>query len=163
MTQEDRQLKITSYGKAYETIIETLKLFPKEMWKYKPSPNEWSIHEIIIHLADSEANSYIRCRRFIAETGNTVMAYDQDLWTNKLNYHNQNTDDALELFRLLRLMSYNLIKDLPEKTWANVIYHPENGLMTMDEWLNIYEEHPYKHLNQMRRNFEKWKKVEVTR
>lgn len=162
MTQDDRKQKIESFGKGFTAVAETLKNLPKEMWKYKPSPKEWSVHEIIIHLADSEANSYIRCRRFIAETGNTVMAYDQDLWANKLNYHDQNADDALELFRLLRVMTYNLIKDLPEKTWANVIYHPENGLMSMDEWLNIYEEHPYKHANQMKRNFEKWRKVEVS-
>lgn len=162
MTQDDRKQKIESFGKGFNAISETLKNLPKEMWKFKPSPKEWSVHEIIIHLADSEANSYIRCRRFIAETGNTVMAYDQDLWANKLNYHDQNPDDALELFRLLRVMTYNMIKDLPEKTWANVIYHPENGLMSMDEWLNIYEEHPYKHAGQMKRNFEKWRKVEMS-
>jgi len=57
------------------------------MWQYKPGPDRWSIHEIIVHLADSEANSYIRCRRFIAERGSRVMGYDENRWGNSLNYH----------------------------------------------------------------------------
>ncbi|MCX6150988.1 MAG: DinB family protein [Ignavibacteriales bacterium] len=154
MTPEERKEKIESYGKAYDNLEEALKQFPKEMWKYKPSPAEWSIHEIIIHLADSEANSYTRCRRFIAEPGSGVLGYDQDLWANSLNYHNQSTDDALALFKYLRLMSYNLIKDLPQKVWANVVEHSENGLMTMDDWLKIYENHIPVHIAQMKRTYQ---------
>ena len=156
MIKEERELKLESYGTANEKLISELSSLPKEMWQFKPSPAEWSIHEIIIHLADSEANSYIRCRRFIAEPGSMVMGYDQDLWANSLKYHNQSTEEALELFRLLRLMSYNLIKDLPEKTWANVVEHSENGIMTMDDWLDIYEKHIPAHIEQMKRIYAMW-------
>ena len=46
MTNEERAQKINSYGKAYETLVEALKQFPKEMWQFKPSDG-WSIHEIV--------------------------------------------------------------------------------------------------------------------
>ena len=36
--------------------------FPREMRQWKPAPDQWSIHEVIVHLADSEANGYARCR-----------------------------------------------------------------------------------------------------
>jgi len=39
------------------------------MWQYRPAPDRWTIHEIVVHIADSEANSYIRCRRCLAEKG----------------------------------------------------------------------------------------------
>jgi hypothetical protein len=81
MTPQERKSKIRSYGKAYTELKQALRKFPKRMWKYKPAPERWSIHEIIVHLADSEANSYIRCRRFIAEPGKQVFGYDQDVWT----------------------------------------------------------------------------------
>jgi len=158
MTQEERQAKLESYGNAYNNLIATLNELPKEMWQYKPSPAEWSIHEIIVHLADSEANSYIRCRRFIAEPGTMVMGYEQDLWASELKYHAQNADDALELFRLLRQMSYNLIRNISQKTWANVVEHSEFGIITMDDWLNTYENHIPIHVAQIKRNFENWKK-----
>jgi hypothetical protein len=129
------------------------------MWQFKPAPDRWSIHEIIVHLADSEANSFVRCRCFVAEPGKTIMAYNQDLWASRTDYHRQSTDDALELFRLLRKSSYDLIKTLPDEAWLSTIIHPEVGSMAFEKWLVIYEEHVRKHIEQMRRNYDAWKKT----
>jgi uncharacterized damage-inducible protein DinB len=118
MTRKDR---IESYSKGYEKLVAGLNDMPKEILQFKPSPEKWSVHEIIIHMADSEVNSYSRARKFIAEPGSTIMAYDQDSLAVKSDYHNQNIDDALELFKWLRKMTYNVIKDLPDETWNNTI------------------------------------------
>ena len=158
MTNQERSQKIESYGQAYERLVEGLKQFPQEMWHFKPAPGDWSIHEIVVHITDSEANSYIRCRRFIAEPGQTVMAYDEQGWAIALNYHQQSTDDALELFKWLRRNSYNLIKNLPEPVWSQTIEHPENGTMTLDDWLITYEDHIPAHINQMRQVYVEWSK-----
>jgi hypothetical protein len=158
MTSEERKQKIESYGSAYNQLVEALKQFPPEMWQFKPSPDHWSIHEIVVHIADSEANSYIRCRRFIAEPGQAVMAYDEQGWATNLRYHDQSTDEALELFKWLRLKSYPLIRSLPEAVWSNTVYHPENGTMILDDWLDIYERHIPEHVAQMQVNYEAWSK-----
>lgn len=157
MTHEERKRKIESYGQAYEPLVAALRGFPREMWQWKPAPDRWSIHEILIHLADSEANAYVRCRRFIAEPDQPVMAYDQDVWARKLHYHAQNPEEALELFRWLRRMSYHLIRDLPESAWASRVRHPEQPDYTFDRWLDIYERHTSGHIEQMRKNYEAWK------
>ena len=156
MTPAERHAKIVAYGEAYDLLSGALKQFPKDMWQYKPGPDRWSIHEIIVHLADSEANSYIRCRRFIAERGSRVMGYDENRWGNSLNYHGQKPEDALELFRLLRRMSYFLIKDLPDAVWSHTVDHSENGIMSMDDWLGIYTDHVAQHLQQMRATHAAW-------
>jgi len=149
---------IESYSKGYEKIISALNELPKEMWSFKPAPDKWSVHEILIHLADSEVNSYSRARKMIAEPGSTLMAYDQDLLAVKTNYPAQDTNTALELFKWLRKMSYDLIKTLPEETWSNSVIHPENGKMTLDDWLKSYENHVTLHVNQMKRNLADWQK-----
>jgi hypothetical protein len=156
MTSEERNHKIESYGAAYQRLIAALERFPREMWQFRPSPDRWTIHEIIIHIADSEANSYIRCRRFIAEPGSTVLGYDETKWARDLRYHEQSTDDALELFKWLRHTSYTLIKDLPESAWSNTVNHAENGIMTMSDWLDIYERHIPEHVEQMQSVHEYW-------
>jgi len=156
MTHDERRQKIESYGRAYDQLVEALKKFPREMWQFKPAPDRWSIHEIIVHLADSEASSYVRCRFFAAEPGKPVMPYDQDLWAQKLNYHAQSTEDALQLFRWLRKMSYDLIKNVPESAWSNCLQHPEHADYTFDRWLDIYERHTGGHISQMRKNLEAW-------
>lgn len=146
------------YGQGPELLIQALKEFPTTMWTYKPSANSWSIHEVIIHLADSEANSYVRCRCLIAEPGKTIMAYDQDAWAIKLDYHTTSTVEAIEIFKVLRKASYNRIKNIAdESTWNNTIHHPENGLMTMDNWLTEYASHVPIHIVQMKRVYEAWK------
>ncbi len=157
MSPQERRSKIRSYGKAYEELKKALRKFPKKMWKFKPAPDRWSIHEIIVHLADSEANSYIRCRRLIAEPGSKVLGYDQEVWTQALSYHKQNTDEALELFKCLRRGSYNIIKSLPDSVWSNIVEHSESGTMTFERWLEIYEKHTRGHIAQMQKNYEAWK------
>ena len=157
MTPQERKRKIRSYGKASAELKKALRKFPKRMWKYKPAPDRWSIHEIIIHLADSEANSFIRCCRFIAEPGKAVLGYDQDVWARELQYHRRSTEEALDLFKLLRIAAYNLIKSLPESTWTNTVEHSERGTMSFERWLEIYENHPHKHISQMGKNYEAWK------
>jgi hypothetical protein len=154
---KERARKIESYGNAHDYLVRALEEIPREMWHFRPSEDEWTVHETVIHITDSEANSYARCRRFIAEPGEAVMSYDENRWRVVLDYPSQSTEDALELFRLLRRASYNLIRDLPEGVWANTAYHPENGVMTLDDWLDVYERHIPEHVEQMRRVHGEWR------
>ncbi len=142
MTSQERQQKIEAYGQAHSQLTDVLKQFPQEVWNYKSSPDRWSIKEILVHLADSEANAFVRCRRLIAEPGKTVMAYDQNQWSKALNYANQTAEDTLELLK---------------SVWSNKIIHPERGEQTLDTWLDIYSKHVQSHINQMQRNYEEWK------
>lgn len=156
MSDKARAAKIDSYGAAHAELVSALERFPREMWQYKPDPEMWSIHEIVVHITDSEANSYIRCRRFLAEPGQPLMAYDEGQWARALNYHEQSADDALELFRWLRKKSYDLIRVAPDKVWSRECFHPENGTMTMDDWLDAYERHVRDHVVQMEGVYERW-------
>ena len=156
LSPETRALKIASYGSSYETLVVGLEKFPAEMWNFRDEHGCWSIHEHLAHIADSEANSYIRCRRFIAEPGQPLMAYDENGWANALRYADLSAKNAMELFRLLRRQTYELIRSLPESVWANVCYHPENGDMTLDDWLLIYESHIPEHLGFMQENYDAW-------
>ena len=152
MTQEERTRTIESYGNAYHLLTEALRQFPRPMWQYKPAPDRWSIHEIIVHVSDSEANSYIRVRRGLAEPGSAVLGYDQDAWALRLDYHQQSTEEYLELFRWLRHTTYQLIKNQPRSVWAHTYEHSANGTTTLEQWLVAYESHVPGHIHQMQKN-----------
>lgn len=160
MEHNERKAKLERYGEAAALLQAALTRFPRAMWEFKPTPTDWSIRELVVHIADSEANSYIRCRRFIAEPGSAVMAYDEEQWARALDYQSQSPEDALELFRWLRGNSYRLIRDLPVSVWANTINHSENGVMTMDEWLEVYARHIPEHIIQMEQVYQTWQKSE---
>jgi hypothetical protein len=161
MDKAERDALIEKFRTAYDEFAAALDGIPKEAWLFKPEPKEWSVHEVIIHLADSETNSYLRARRLIAEPGQPLMGYDQDVWAMKLDYHSQSTEDALQVVRLVRQMSYELIKDLPEETWSNTVVHPEyQDPYTFTRWLQIYADHPRVHAEQIRNNYAIWKQQE---
>jgi hypothetical protein len=156
LSTEERNRKIESYGTAYERVVKTLHALPEEMWSYKPAPSEWSVHEIIVHLADAEANGYVRFRRFVAEPGSKVMAYDQNRWAKHLDYKKQDMADSLQLFKYLRSTTYALLKELPEELWTNTVQHSESGTITLEDWLENYDNHIAVHIAQMENNLKLW-------
>ena len=91
MKRDDGRQKVESFGRAPALLSGALRQFPKKMWLYKPSADHWSIHEIILHLADSEASAYLHCRRFIAEPGSQVPEFDAARWASSLGYFHQST------------------------------------------------------------------------
>lgn len=160
MDKQERAAKVEAYGKAYDLLTEALQKFPKEMWDFEPTQG-WSIRQIVVHITDSEANSFVRCRRLVAEPGSAVLGYNEETWAKTLHYEQQDADDALQLFKWLRLTSYKLIKAIPESTWAHTIEHSENGTMTMEDWLNVYSSHVPDHISQMQAVYNEWKEQNV--
>ncbi len=158
LVPEERKQKIESFGAAYARIRKVLRPMSVEALHYKPDSSSWSTHEIIIHLADAEANGYVRFRRFIAEPGSKVMGYDQDYWADRLDYSGQNMDEALILFKTLRSMTYPLLKKISEEQWFATVEHSERGIMTLEDWLEACDNHVKAHLLQIAGNFEMWKK-----
>ncbi|WP_420642795.1 DinB family protein [Candidatus Leptofilum sp.] len=151
-----RAEKIALYGQAAELLEVALAKFPREMWQYRSEVDDWTIHEIIVHITDSEANSYVRCRRFIAEPGEQLMAYDENQWARVLDYHKLDADTAVSLFKWLRQSSYELIQTVPEATWQNKAHHSEEGKMAFADWLDIYSRHVPDHIAQMERICQAW-------
>ena len=75
---------------------------------------------------------------------------------DRRSYADRSTDDALELFRTLRQQTHDLITTLPESTWPHTCYHPENGNMSRDDWLDVYAVHIPGRLGCMRENYNAW-------
>jgi hypothetical protein len=51
----------------------------------KTDAEGWSPRQVIHHMADSEAQSYARLRRLIAEPGTTIQGYDEGKWAEDSN------------------------------------------------------------------------------
>jgi DinB superfamily len=158
-----RSPKLESFGHAPALLATVLRELPKQMWLYKPSAERWSVHEIILHLADSEAISYMVCRHFIAEPGSPLLNFDGARWAETLGYFHQSTREALELVRHLRRMTYQLLLTLPEPVWERTVEHPTQGALTLSRWIEIQERHIPHHLDQMKQNHENWRETSPMR
>ncbi len=163
MDKAERTALIERYRTAFDEFEAALNEIPKEAWLFKPAPKEWSVHQVVVHLADSETNSYLRARRLVADPNKPLMAYDQDEWANKLNYHDQSTEDALALTRFVRKMTYDFIRKLPDAVWNNSAVHPEyTEPYPFTKWLKIYADHPREHAKQISDNYRLWKEQKKT-
>lgn len=163
MNQVERKAMIEEYGRGFDLLSAALAQVPPEARKWKPAPSEWSINEILVHMADSECVGAVRARILIAEPGAKIMPYEEDIWAAALDYQNQNADDALQLFKFLRRTTYNVLKTLPDQVFSNSAIHPTGGYpeygedYTLEKWLRIYTRHVRDHLEQMQKTGNAWK------
>src|SRR5271170_3955793 len=156
MTRDERRRMLESFGRGPALLSAALRQFPKKMWLYKPAAERWSIHEIILHLADSEASGYVRCRRWIAEPGNSGDEIDAARWAGSLGYFYQSTREALEIIRRLRKMTYQLLARLPEPAWSRRAENPLDGNWSLEDWVERQERHIPYHIEQMKQNHAIW-------
>lgn len=158
----ERKEKIELYGRGYDLLKAALAEIPREAWRFKPDPREWSVYEVLIHLADSESNAALRARKLIVEPGGTLMGYDQDKWAIELDYHDQEYEDALETVRLVRKTTYVLLLKQPEEVFEHAVKHPEyEEPYTFEQWLNSYSAHIPGHIEQIRNNYKLWRDTQA--
>lgn len=157
MKIEERAQRIQEYGRGFDLLTDALTEIPREAWDFKPAPDQWSIHETLIHMADSEMVGVMRLHTLIAEPGSTVLPYNEGKWAEALGYRNQDVEDALQLFKLLRQTTHHLLQALPAQVFAHSVTHPDwQEPYTVEKWLVIYARHVPEHIEQMRKTFEVW-------
>jgi hypothetical protein len=156
VTRDEKRQRLESFGRGPALLSAALRHFPKKMWLYRQSAERWSIHEIIHHLADSEASGYVQCRSFIAEPGSRALQPDASRWASSLGYFHQSTREALDLIRRLRRMTYQLLVNLPEHAWFYAVENSDGTQMNLEGWLDRQERHIPHHIAQMHQNFVSW-------
>ena len=116
---------------------------------FQPAPGKWGVRTIVCHLADTETVLAMRLRQVIAEDNPLMPAMNQDLWAERLDYSKRKLSPALEAFRRTRAENFELLKDLPETTFARTGQHTERGTVTLLDLLRTYAAHAEKHVQQI--------------
>lgn len=115
----------------------------------RPAPGKWSAAEIACHLADTEMVFGFRLRQLLAEDIPTVQPFDQDKWA--ANYLGVSADQAVEVFTALRGWNLQLIEtSLPAEANRTAI-HPQRGVFTLQNFVELMAGHDLNHLSQLRR------------
>ncbi len=161
MNKQERDEKIEQYGHGYELLTSALAPLlkaPGEARTFKASPSDWSVHEIIVHMADSESMAALRVRKLIVEPGSTLMGYEEAKWADALDYQKQDPEDALQIIKLARQTTYRLLKTLPDEVFSHAVKHAEDSEpYTFDKWLSIYARHIPDHIEQIKKCYELWR------
>jgi DinB superfamily len=115
-------------------------------------PGRWSIHEIILHSADSEMQGTFRIRKTWCEPPAVWPVHDQDVWSRVLDYQGQGTEArerALTLIATLREQTLPLFRRATGEDWRKSGTHPEFGVLTLRNLLELYADHSERHVGQI--------------
>ncbi|HEX8965924.1 MAG TPA: DinB family protein [Patescibacteria group bacterium] len=136
------------YITAYKDLIKVVKnLSPKQL-DFKISLTEWSIHEVIVHIADTEMIFCERIRRIIAEENPTLTPFNQEQWANNMFYNKQDYKLALNWFKLQRESTFALLQLLTKKEWERKAMK-DGKEVTLFDIFNIAKKHIQTHLAQI--------------
>ena len=158
MTRAEREGWFTRYEQGPALLRAAWDAIPAEARQWRPAPNTWSAHEIIVHCADSETNAAMRIRYLAAEISPTIAGYDQDVWAATFDYHRLAVDLSFAQIAATRAWTAAFIRSLPESAWSRAGRHTEyDQPYTAETWLQVYGEHLEIHARQLKRNLDAWR------
>ena len=141
----DKYQEATNY---FENLVKSLKSTDLDT----KAPGEWSARQIIHHMADSEAQSYARLRRILAEPeGSVIQGYDEGAWaeSKNLGYEELEITHSFNVTIAVRNASADLIRRMSLTDLEKYGTHTERGKFTINDWLKAYANHPLDHGSQL--------------
>ncbi len=132
-------------------IWDAIEGLTEEELRYKPAPNKWSIHQILIHVTDSEISATPRLKKVLAEDEPILVSFDQDAWANTLSYDLLDREQYLHLFKLLRTSMQPILDNLTSEQSRRVGMYIDQERFTFKQLLEFRVQHVRDHLDQIER------------
>jgi uncharacterized damage-inducible protein DinB len=142
---------IEEYGRGYAMLREAIEGLAEDELRYKPAPDKWSIHQILIHVTDSEISSTSRLKKVLAEEEPLLISFDQNAWANNLGYDLMDREQHLLLFKLLRSSMQTILDNLTSEQGERVGVYVDQGRFTFKQLLEYRVQHVRDHLAQIER------------
>jgi DinB superfamily len=116
----------------------------------RPAAGEWSVLELVGHLADAELVMSGRYRWTISQDKPPLLGYDQDLWVARLRHRDARPEELLAVFSALRAANLRLWRQSTAEDRDRVAMHSERGPESYGLMFRMLAGHDRFHLNQMR-------------
>lgn len=149
LTATERAALIETYRAGHAEVLAALDGITDPELDARPYDGEWTVREIVHHLADSEMTGAIRLRLLVATENPQIVGYDQEAFANRL-YYDRPIAPSLEAFRAARATTAAILDRLTEAEWLREGTHSEVGRYTLTRWLELYAAHAHAHANQIR-------------
>ena len=115
---------------------------------WKPSPERFSVAEVLAHLSHSEGHCYrMRLDRFMAETRPEFESDDAQMYLDL--YRGADAEKALDQFEHQREANIEFLRNLPDSAGHRIALHREFGEITLAQMLNEWALHDLGHIRQV--------------
>jgi hypothetical protein len=118
--------------------------------RWRPSENEWSILEVLCHLADEEVEDFrVRLELTLRVDGSPWPPIDPPQAALERNYRGQDARDVLDRFAAERAASIAWLKTLSGANWSAEHHHASLGVLRAGDLLASWAAHDALHLKQI--------------
>jgi uncharacterized damage-inducible protein DinB len=135
--------------------IETLRRLPERLRAVVAGLNDtqldtpyreggWTVRQLVHHVADSHANSYVRVKMALTEEDPTITAYDEAAWA-RLPDSQMPIEVSLPLIEAVHARLVSLLESMSEADYQRTFRHPERGQVTLANNLALYDWHSRHH------------------
>lgn len=125
---------------------------PPEDARWKPSPRDWSLLEIVCHLCDEEAEDFrTRLRITIASPEEPWPGIDPERAVVERRCNERDLHERLDHFAQERRASIGWLRSLPRPDWSVAHEHPKLGPIRAGDLLLAWAAHDALHLRQVAR------------
>jgi hypothetical protein len=105
----------------------------------------WTVRQLVHHVADSHANSYVRFRLALTEDWPTIKPYDEAAWAQLADAKTLPVETSLVLLAALHERWVTLLESLTERDFQRGYNHPESGQVMLTTALALYDWHSRHH------------------
>jgi uncharacterized damage-inducible protein DinB len=104
----------------------------------------WTVRQVVHHLGDSHANSFIRFKLALTEDWPVIKPYDEAAWA-RLPDNALPIESSLGFIEAMHFRWAALLEAMSEADFARGFDHPKNGRQTLALALAIYAWHGAHH------------------
>ena len=136
--------------------IQTLRLLPERLRSAVNGLNDaqldtpyreggWTVRQVVHHVADSHANSFMRFKHALTEDWPTIKPYDEVAWANLADSRLLPVEGSLAMIEAMHGRWVALLESLTEDEFRKGYVHPERGKEMLVKMLAMYDWHSRHH------------------
>ncbi len=114
-------------------------------------PQGWTARQVVHHLADSHANSYIRFKLALTEHHPTIKPYEEQLWAELPDSKHFPIQASMSILDGIHTRWVACLRAMQPADWEKGFHHPEkNRVITLAEAAALYAWHCEHHLGHIK-------------
>ena len=105
----------------------------------------WTVRQLVHHIADSHANSYMRFKLALTEDCPAIKAYDEAAWAELPEARTLPIEPSLNWIEAMHFRWVATLESMTDSDFEKTFLHPERGRMTLATNLALYDWHSRHH------------------
>jgi uncharacterized damage-inducible protein DinB len=116
-------------------------------------PGGWTVRQVVHHLADAQANWYIRAKLAVTEELPVTKPYAEQLWAELADARSAPVELSLQMFEGVTSRWRLFFQSLAPGDWSRAYTNPEWGKLTVEDTLRgmaWHSRHHTAHITELR-------------